>query len=421
MAVFKRKIKGQLSKFYYVKFELDGKQILKSTGLEKKKDAEAWEKKYVSELRSQKNLVDLAETIQKIKSRGSDITLDNAMVHYLKIPRSKELSHHSKFMYESYFGDFVNFLKDNYPDCLYLQDVTTGQAEDYMSHMQEHGRWIKNKFKANKVSNRTYNAYLNICKMVFTKLKKKAGILENPFDEIPWKSTDHVGRDVFTKEELKLIGETVPEFLKPLFIVGLYTGLRRGDICTLSWKEVNLEKGMISKKMSKTGNVVDIPILSPLYSYLSKLEKSGEFLFPELKIKHDTKSLQNLSTQVTKYLNSIGIENSSHRKGLSRKASIKDIHSLRHTFIWLAAEAGVPLSVIQSVVGHMTKEMTQHYANHATIKDSRRHLQFLENYLDLKECEPQSPSLYLEDLLGKISGHENLKDEIRDLFKAISQ
>jgi integrase len=36
-------------------------------------------------------------------------------------------------------------------------------------------------------------------------------------------------------------------------------------------------------------------------------------------------------------------------------------HDLRHTYITRAAEAGVPLPVIQAQVGHLSASMTQYY------------------------------------------------------------
>ena len=36
-------------------------------------------------------------------------------------------------------------------------------------------------------------------------------------------------------------------------------------------------------------------------------------------------------------------------------------HSLRHTFVSLSANAGVPLAVVQSIVGHSSPVMTRHY------------------------------------------------------------
>ena len=47
--------------------------------------------------------------------------------------------------------------------------------------------------------------------------------------------------------------------------------------------------------------------------------------------------------------------------GRSRLATEASFHSLRHTFVSLAANAGVPLTIVQSIVGHTSIAMTRHY------------------------------------------------------------
>ena len=54
------------------------------------------------------------------------------------------------------------------------------------------------------------------------------------------------------------------DFILALFAIGTCTGLREGDICTLRWSEVDLESGWITRRTSKTGSIVTIPILSIL-------------------------------------------------------------------------------------------------------------------------------------------------------------
>ena len=46
--------------------------------------------------------------------------------------------------------------------------------------------------------------------------------------------------------------------------------------------------------------------------------------------------------------------------GRCRKTVIASFHSLRHTFVSLSANAGVPLPVVQSIVGHCSTTMTRH-------------------------------------------------------------
>ena len=47
--------------------------------------------------------------------------------------------------------------------------------------------------------------------------------------------------------------------------------------------------------------------------------------------------------------------------GRTRLTPEATFHSLRHTFVSLSANAGVPLPVVQSIVGHTSTAMTRRY------------------------------------------------------------
>ena len=58
----------------------------------------------------------------------------------------------------------------------------------------------------------------------------------------------------------------------------------------------------------------------------------------------------------------IGGEIHAQRKGGLRRASVRDFHSFRVTWVTLALTAGVPLELVQKVTGHKTAEVVlKHY------------------------------------------------------------
>ena len=56
-----------------------------------------------------------------------------------------------------------------------------------------------------------------------------------------------------------------------------------------------------------------------------------------------------------------GIVTSIQIEGRRNKTPEATFHSLRHTFVSFAANAGVPLHIVQSIVGHESTAMTRHY------------------------------------------------------------
>ena len=78
-----------------------------------------------------------------------------------------------------------------------------------------------------------------------------------------------------------------------------------------------------------------------------------------------------------------GIVTTEKRPDRTRAVSIKDLHSCRHTFCYYAGLNGVPLNVVQSIVGHMTPEMTKHYSDHASLEVKREKMQLLPDFMQM--------------------------------------
>ena len=68
-----------------------------------------------------------------------------------------------------------------------------------------------------------------------------------------------------------------------------------------------------------------------------------------------------ISQGIAKIFNAANIVTSIQLEGRHSKTPEATFHSLRHTFVSLAANAGVPLHIVQSIVGHESTAMTRHY------------------------------------------------------------
>ena len=183
-------------------------------------------------------------------------------------------------------------------------------------------------------------------------------------------------------------------------MIAIATALREGDICTLKWKEVNLSSSVIIKQMRKTGNVVEIPMMPPLKAYLQELKERipendeyAEYVLPEHARMYLTNS-SGISYRIKQFLeNKCGITTTKIPENRSRAVSVKDLHSCRHTFCYYAGLYGIPLTIVQSIVGHMTQEMTKHYSAHASIEAKREKMKQLPAFLTLAApAETETPS-----------------------------
>lgn len=155
------------------------------------------------------------------------------------------------------------------------------------------------------------------------------------------------------------------DHVQPLVMMALHTGMRRGELFSLRWGDVDLGRRMITVQASgtKSGRTRYIPINSKLNSILrawqepmkgeSTERKAGDLVF-QSRISGDR--IDNIDKAWANLLEAAKIENFR-------------FHDLRHTFASRLAMAGVDLYTIKELLGHQTFQMTQRYAHL-----SQRHL-----------------------------------------------
>lgn len=175
------------------------------------------------------------------------------------------------------------------------------------------------------------------------------------------------------EEEVKLLARC-PGYLRPIVITALNTGMRRGEILNLRWRNVDLKKRLVKVEQTKSGTSRVIPINGCLYNELVKAkEASGkaEHLFP------------NPET---------GLPYTQVRKGFKnacQKAGVKELrfHDLRHTFATRLIESGADIITVRDLLGHFSVRVTQRYTHPG--QDKKR--EAVELLLAREAKQPESP------------------------------
>lgn len=355
-------------------------------------------KQATKELAAKKNIRELVEFTKRNLTDGDVVTLADAFERYHAKPKPRKPCPDREKSNRSQWNDFVAFMSASYSDIVNLDQVERKHAENYIAELVKNGRFTKEivfkvkgkdkekkkdaRYRAqSKLSKNTINAYHKQCKSVFDYLSRETGIFDNPFD-FAFMKLDTQSRDAFTLEELKLIGDNLNDFVEPIFVIGICSGLSEGDICTLRWPEI--QNGWIQRKRRKTGASLEIPILPPLARFLDKqrlVSGGNEYVLPEHAAMYQTNS-SGISYRVKSFLEGLGIATTRTVDGRGRATSIKDVHSLRHTFAYMAGCYQIPLPVVQSVLGHMSPEMTRHYQAHADRQAKEKYLAQMPNFLE---------------------------------------
>ena len=150
--------------------------------------------------------------------------------------------------------------------------------------------------------------------------------------------------EVTKLERLNLKGNE--DKIRDAFLIGCYTGLRFSDIISL--RPEHIKDGWLTKKMVKTGFIVEIPIAELFDGKMMVILKKYDNQINKL-----TTSLASNSA-VNKILRGI-------LDRIDADAKIT-FHSSRHTFATLLGQRGVQLTTIQKLLGHTKIQTTQIYS-----------------------------------------------------------
>ena len=260
--------------------------------------------------------------------------------------------------YEGYFNHLVRWLKENRPDLAELRHVTKADAEAYTAD-----------FKKNHSAG-TFNKRVIFFRLMWRTLgdSEEARLTCNPWEKIKTlKNMATFSRRELTIDELRRVCESATGEMRLLFAIGIYTGLRLGDCALLDWGSVDLVRRIITVIPRKTarhahGKPVRIPIHATLAGLLTETPQEARrgFVLPETANAYQRQPSR-ITNRIQKHFTDCEIQ-TQQSQGEGRKAlTAVGFHSLRHTFVSLAANRGAPLAMVQALVGHSNPAMTRHY------------------------------------------------------------
>jgi integrase len=90
-----------------------------------------------------------------------------------------------------------------------------------------------------------------------------------------------------TEEEitkLPKLFDAMPQWLRPIFTVAFFTGLRRSEVLNLKWSNVNLREKVIRVTDTKTGEPRAVYITPPVEDALRSLTRrlDTDLIFPDI-------------------------------------------------------------------------------------------------------------------------------------------
>lgn len=258
----------------------------------------------------------------------------------LKSRKMIELAVRKRFI--PFFGDMT------------LSSITTGKVKDYILERKS----TKARGKNQAVTNSSLNIELSYLRTIFNSgiEEEEYAIQKNPVKSALFLKDDRKKKDkvLTVEEEEKLLSASISH-LRPIIICAINTGMRKSEVSTLEWKNVDLKQRTITvtAEHSKNGKPREIPINTILLEELKVLKANNghsPFVFVYEKKRGDIRPVGDFKIAWMKAIEKAGISNFT-------------FHQLRHTFASRLAEQGVHPFQAKKILGHSSIDMTEWYSH----------------------------------------------------------
>ncbi|MFZ0335002.1 MAG: site-specific integrase [Candidatus Acidiferrales bacterium] len=259
----------------------------------------------------------------------------------------KRYMEHAKVNKRSWLRDeqMLGHLKEFFGTERQLSEITSADIEGYKMHRKA------------SVSGSTVNREMALLKRMFNLgIEWDLYLGLNPFRKIKFFREFNTGFRVLNPEEEEKLLRNAASYIQDLVCFALNTGLRIGEIFSLCWQNVNLDKNILNVFAPKTQKIRAVPINANARKVLEywALGKRNEFVFynPET-----GKPFVDLKAGF---------------KLACKKAGITGVtwHTLRHTFASRLVSQGVDIVTVQQLLGHSTITVTMRYTH--TNLDAKR-------------------------------------------------
>jgi integrase len=241
---------------------------------------------------------------------------------------------------------------------LALKDISPIHLERIKKNMADAGR-----------SPRTINYALSVIRQLYN-FSKNIGLYsgECPVKKVKIPREDNRRLRFLTHEEAEAILTALKEKSQDVYdmtLLSLHCGLRAGEVFSLTWADVDVKKGILTLRNTKSGRTRHNYMTEDVKAMLSSRTqgKGSDLVFPTAKNKQRVW----VSNTFAKVVDALNLN-----EGVTDRRQKVVWHTLRHTYASWLVQAGVSLYHVQKLMGHEEIRQTERYShlNLSTLQDA---------------------------------------------------
>ncbi len=222
-----------------------------------------------------------------------------------------------------------------------------------------HLEQLKKKMIDKKQSNRSIEYALAVIRQVFN-MARQISVYENepPTSKVKKPKVDNGRMRFLTHDEANTLLQSLKEKsldVHDMALISLHCGLRFGEIASLTWQDVDIDRSILTIRDAKAGS--RFAFLTEQAATMLRNRQKGnpsDYVFPA----RVGGKLKKISHSFFRTVDKLKLND-----GIDDPRLQICFHSCRHSYASWLIESGVDLYTVQKLLGHKTNVMTQRYAH----------------------------------------------------------